>query len=159
VLVTQMMRWFGPHDPAPLAHIRQAGASEVVTALHEMPNGAIWAREDIAAKKALIAQASLGWTVVESLPGHEEIKTRGPQWERTIDAYCRTLANLGACGIKVVTYNFMPLLDWTRTDLAWELPNGARTLRFDRMQEIFEFKQKNTPPDETRRVWTRGVPW
>ena len=129
--MTPTMRWFGPADPVPLAHIRQAGAVEVVTALHELPNGAVWQADHIAARKATIAQAGLGWTVVESLPVHEDIKTRGPGWDGYIDAYRRSLAHLGANGITTVTYNFMPLLDWTRTDLAWQLPDGARALRFE----------------------------
>lgn len=131
MLMTQTMRWFGPNDPVPLAHIRQAGASEVVTALHELPNGMVWTTEAIATRRALIAEAGLGWTVVESLPVHEDIKSRGADWSRLIAAYCESLANLGANGIRVVTYNFMPLLDWTRTDLAWRLPDGARALRFE----------------------------
>ena len=129
--MTQTMRWFGPNDPVPLAHIRQAGASEVVTALHDLPNGVVWDAEYIASRKAMIAAAGLDWTVVESLPVHEAIKTRGDGWDQLIDAYCRSIANLGANGITTVTYNFMPLLDWTRTDLAWELPDGARALRFE----------------------------
>lgn len=129
--MTQTMRWFGPKDPVPLAHIRQAGATEVVSALHELPNGMVWEADRIAARKGMIAEAGLGWTVVESLPVHEEIKTRGANWDRLIDAYCRSLANLGANGITTVTYNFMPLLDWTRTDLGWRLSDGARALRFE----------------------------
>jgi mannonate dehydratase len=129
--MTQAMRWFGPRDPVPLEHIRQAGAREVVTALHEEPNGAVWTGAAIAARKATIAAAGLGWTVVESLPVHEAIKTRGPGYEAAIDAYRASLSHLGANGITVVTYNFMPLLDWTRTDLAWPLPDGARALRFE----------------------------
>ena len=125
------MRWFGPRDPVGLAGIRQAGASEVVTALHEIPNGDVWSREAIAERQRVIADAGLGWTVVESLPVCEEIKKRGVGWDRLVDAYCQSLTNLGASGIKVVTYNFMPLLDWTRTALAWELPDGARALRFE----------------------------
>jgi mannonate dehydratase len=127
----QTLRWFGPSDPVPLQHIRQAGAAEVVTALHDVPNGNLWPRDAIARRKATIAQAGLGWTVVESLPVHEDIKTRGPGWDRLIDAYRESLRNLAACGITVVTYNFMPLLDWTRTDLAWKLPDGALALRFE----------------------------
>ena len=129
--MTQTMRWFGPRDPVTLAGIRQSGATEVVTALHEVPNGQVWTREAIAQRKAVVEAAGLGWTVVESLPVTDGIKTRGPDWDGLIQAYCESLRNLGACGIKVVTYNFMPLLDWTRTDLAWELPDAARALRFE----------------------------
>ncbi|MGP7796982.1 mannonate dehydratase [Sphingomonas sp. CLY1604] len=130
-LMTQTMRWFGPGDPVSLAAIRQAGASEVVTALHDVPNGAVWTQDAIAARKASIAQAGLGWTVVESLPVDDQIKTRGPMWDERIAAYRASLTHLAACGITVVTYNFMPLLDWTRTDLAYPMPDGALALRFD----------------------------
>ena len=131
VFMTETMRWFGPSDPVSLREIRQAGASEVVTALHEIPNGAVWERDAIAARKAMIAAAGLGWTVVESLPVDDSIKLRDDGWDRCIAAYRKSLTNLAACGISVVTYNFMPVLDWTRTDLAWRMPDGALALRFE----------------------------
>lgn len=133
VLMTQTMRWFGPADPVSLAGIRQAGATGVVTALHEVANGDVWPVEAIAARRALIHDAGLTWDVVESLPVHEAIKMRGPRWDALVDAYRASLRNLAACGIRTVTYNFMPLLDWTRTDLAWPLPDGALALRFERV--------------------------
>lgn len=131
MMMTQAMRWFGPADPVSLRDIRQAGASEVVTALHEVPNGDVWPLDAIAARRRMVRDAGLDWTVVESLPVHEEIKKRGPDWQRLVDAYRQSLRHLAVAGIRVVTYNFMPLLDWTRTDLAWPLPDGARALRFE----------------------------
>jgi mannonate dehydratase len=129
-------RWFGPNDPVSLAEIRQTGATDIVSALHDIPIGGIWPREAIAAHKALIEEhndnmSPLYWTVVESIPVHDEIKLAAPGHEKYIRNWIATLNNLAAEGIKTICYNFMPVIDWTRTDLKYQLPNGAYALRFD----------------------------
>ncbi len=133
----QTWRWFGPNDLVSIDDIRQAGAEGVVSALHHVPTGAVWSPDEIARRQREIATmtdgspSGLGWDVVESLPVSEAIKTQRGDWRAHLAAYRESLGNLAAAGIEVVCYNFMPVLDWTRTDLAWRLPNGATCMRFD----------------------------
>ena len=127
----QTWRWFGPKDAVTLTDARQAGATGIVTALHDIPPGELWPIEAIRERQQVVAAAGLTWSVVEIVNVSEDIKKRGPHWQRHIDNYRQTLRNLAACGIRTVCYNFMPVLDWLRTDLEYPLPDGALALRFD----------------------------